>query len=57
MAKLFKTDGTVEDVKPKGKKFTLAEMQKFVGGYIEAVPDSKLVTSPSPKGDGFSSYA
>ena len=38
MAKLLKTDGTVTEVKPaKGKKFTLAEAQGYVGGYVEMV--------------------
>ena len=50
MAKLFKTDGTVEDVKPKGKKFKLEEMQKLVGGYIEAVPGSKLLAYCNEEG-------
>ena len=39
MAKLFKVDGTVEDVKPaNGKSFTLEELQKMVGGLIQVVP-------------------
>ena len=40
--KLYKTNGKVEDVFPHdGKKFTLAELQRFVGGNIEHVPRSK----------------
>ena len=39
MAKLFKVDGTVENVKPEnGKSFSLAELQKMVGGLIQVVP-------------------
>lgn len=39
MARLIKTDGTIERVTPaNGKTFTLAELQGFVGGYIEIVP-------------------
>ena len=39
MAKLFKVDGTVEDVKPaNGTDFTLEELQKMVGGLIQVVP-------------------
>lgn len=38
MAQLLKTEGTVTVVTPaKGKKFTLAEAQAFVGGYVEMV--------------------
>lgn len=35
----LKTDGTSTRVTPRGpkKKFTLEELQKFVGGYIELV--------------------
>jgi hypothetical protein len=34
----IKADGTVTDVIPeKGKKFTLQELQKMVGGYVERV--------------------
>jgi hypothetical protein len=39
MAKLFKVDGTIEDVKPaNGTDFTLEELQKMVGGLIQVVP-------------------
>lgn len=34
-AYLFKTDGTIEEVKPKGKQWELQELQDLVGGYIE----------------------
>jgi hypothetical protein len=34
MAKWYKTNGDVEDVKPEnGKKFTVEEWHKYVGGY------------------------
>lgn len=36
MAQLIKADGTVQEITPKsGKKFSLEELQKFVGGYIQ----------------------
>lgn len=36
MAKLYKTDGTIETVSPKnGKNFSLDELQGFVGGLID----------------------
>ena len=38
IATLYKTDGSVMKVSPIGNKFTLAELQGFVGGYIELVP-------------------
>jgi hypothetical protein len=39
MAILFRADGTTLRVSPaKGKKFTLPELHKAVGGYIELVP-------------------
>ena len=39
MNKLYKPDLTSEDIKPAdGKKFTLKELQKMVGGYIEVYP-------------------
>tara|TARA_Y100000310_G_scaffold318729_1_gene373146 strand:- start:96 stop:350 length:255 start_codon:yes stop_codon:yes gene_type:complete len=38
LATLFKTDNTVEAVKPKqGESFSLKELQGYVGGYIELV--------------------
>lgn len=40
MATLIKADGTLKVVHPKagiGKKFTLEEMQGYVGGYIELI--------------------
>jgi len=39
MARLIKPDGTEETVVPaNGKKFTLEELQKHVGGYIQLLP-------------------
>ena len=39
MAKLYRVTGTVETVEPVNKTdFTLEELQKIVGGYIEVVP-------------------
>lgn len=35
MAQLIKSSGEVTEIKPVDKKFSLAEMQKNVGGYIE----------------------
>jgi hypothetical protein len=36
MAKLIKADGAEQEVQPKvGEVFTLLELQRFVGGYIE----------------------
>ena len=38
MATLYKTDGTVTEVKPRNDRvFSLEELQGFVGGYIESV--------------------
>lgn len=38
MGRWIKANGTVEEVKPKsGGKFSLEELQGFVGGYIELV--------------------
>ena len=38
MATLIKTNGKVSTVKPKnGKKFTLPELQGFVGGHITRI--------------------
>lgn len=43
MAQHIKADGTITEVHPaKGKKFSLKELQGFVGGYIE------LVTTRTP---------
>jgi len=39
MAKWIRVSGEVSDVTPaNGKHFSLAEMQRFVGGYIEIIP-------------------
>ena len=35
LRKLLKADGTVADYPPKGKRYTLEELQAAVGGYIE----------------------
>lgn len=44
MATLIKADGTESEVFPAdGKKFTLEELQKFVGGYIELTRTNKPV--------------
>ena len=38
MGKLIKVDGTVSDILPQnGTDYKLAELQKFVDGYIEIV--------------------
>ncbi len=37
-ALLFRPDGTSTMVTSKGKKFSLAELQELVGGYIERAP-------------------
>lgn len=55
MAQLLKADGNVENVTPKnGFKFSLDEMQKAVGGYIELVylPDGILVVNEEGKVHG-----
>lgn len=38
MAKLIRADGTEEIVHPKGKRWTLSELQGHVGGLIEYMP-------------------
>lgn len=39
---LYKVDGSVTEVTPQdGKKFSLKELQGFVGGYIESVPHAR----------------
>jgi hypothetical protein len=38
MARWLKADGTEEQVHPKGQRWTLEELQKLVGGFIEAPP-------------------
>ncbi|MBE6244242.1 MAG: DUF3846 domain-containing protein [Bacteroidales bacterium] len=38
MGKIFRTNGTIEDVMPaNGKDYQLDELQKIVGGFIEIV--------------------
>ena len=43
--RLIKPDGAVEPYPPQGKTYTLEEMQKAVGGYIEILhpPDPRLL--------------
>lgn len=43
MARLIRVDGTETIVTPKGKKWTLEELQMLVGGYIEFVPSIQPV--------------
>ena len=38
MARLIQPDGTETQVTPKGKKWTLAEMQLLIGGDIQEMP-------------------
>lgn len=37
MAILLKANATSHEVQPKDKKFSLAELQGFVGGYIQII--------------------
>lgn len=37
MAKLFKTNGDIIHISPKGDKFTSEELHELVGGYFECV--------------------
>ena len=37
MLTVIRTSGEITELKPKGKKVSLEEMQKVVGGYIEMV--------------------
>ena len=38
-AQLYKTDGTITNIKPvKGKTFELKELQEYVGGIIDIQP-------------------
>jgi len=52
MAQWIKTDGTEQEVKPKnGVEFTLDEIKKCIGGYLEAVPyKPKLVMYVNEEG-------
>ena len=38
MAQIIYPDGTRRDVLPKGKTYSLEELQHIVGGYIEIAP-------------------
>ena len=52
MARLYKTDGTNEEVSPAdGKTFKLRELQDLVGGYIELVQlgDAVLIVNEDEK--------
>lgn len=37
MAKLYKTNGDIIHISPKGDKFSCEELQELVGGYFECV--------------------
>ena len=41
MGKLYKADGTIEEVKPKEDRWSLEEFQDLVGGYFEIIPGVK----------------
>lgn len=43
MARLIRVDGSEQVIHPKGKKWTLSELQRFVGGYIEFVSGTKTL--------------
>lgn len=50
MAKLIKPDGTEIEVTPKkGTHFSMEELQEYVGGYFELVPQSHLAKNYLPK--------
>lgn len=54
MALLIKTDGTSQRVEPgNGARFTLQELQDFVGGYIERVPLNLPLDEPEPNFEMF----
>ena len=37
----YKTDGTINEITPAdGKRFTLKEMQGYVGGWVERAPQT-----------------
>jgi Domain of unknown function (DUF3846) len=53
MATLLKADGTEQEVTPRwGKKFTLEELQKLVGGYIEPIklPSGYMLVNEDGRG-------
>ena len=37
MLTVIRTSGEITELKPKGRRVSLEEMQKVVGGYIEMV--------------------
>jgi hypothetical protein len=44
---LYRTDGRVDSVHPHdGRKFSIKELQGFVGGYIEKVPGTARRGNP-----------
>jgi hypothetical protein len=45
MAHLILPDGTTQEIFPSGNRFTLSELQKLVGGYIERIrlPDGSCL--------------
>jgi hypothetical protein len=53
-AKLYKSNGEVNDIKPKnGKTFTLDEVQSLVGGYVEvSFLNSKQIMLLNEEGTG-----
>jgi hypothetical protein len=45
---LYRVNGEVLEVRPfDGKKFTLAELQSYVGGWIELVPGTAKAGHPA----------
>jgi hypothetical protein len=48
MPYLITEDGSMTDVTPKGKEFTLEEMQAFVGGLVQLVPSIRFTAKPHP---------
>jgi hypothetical protein len=59
MAVLLKANGEAKVVQPLGKKFSLEELQKFVGGYIEAVrylPHQGIIQIHNPEKDSTTVY-
>lgn len=42
LSQWIKADGTAETVSPQGKKWSLPEIQKMVGGYFEIILHTRL---------------
>lgn len=38
MGQLIQPDGTTQEVQPQGKRLTLQDLQRLVGGYIQFIP-------------------